>query len=181
MILLLKHGLKSLRFVVVLLILIEKNEKLRTSAFSLDSSIDVASVVHRVDVGRQRRRCWSILSVANDGSVVSSTTSSSTMPFHTVQGILCREVRNELPVIGTIVVLEATAAAQEELVDECLELEEDKNDSDKQKRISEGDPYGCVCCKLPIRTLDYATINRHDPQRRPMFWMISYYLLFIFM
>lgn len=144
MILLLKHGLKSLRFVVVLLILIEKNEKLRTSAFSLDSSIDVASVVHRVDVGRQRRRCWSILSVANDGSVVSSTTSSSTMPFHTVQGILCREVRNELPVIGTIVVLEATAAAQEELVDECLELEEDKNDSDKQKRISEGDPYGAV-------------------------------------
>ena len=51
---------------------------------------------------------------------------------------------NELPVIGKIVVLEATADAQEELVDECLELEDERNDSDKQKRIAEGDPYGYV-------------------------------------
>lgn len=64
--------------------------------------------------------------------------------FHTVQGVLCREVTNELPVIGTVVVLEATADAQEELVDECLELEEDNEGDGTQKRIVEGDPYGCV-------------------------------------
>lgn len=74
----------------------------------------------------------------------------STLPdpateFHTVEGILCREVVNELPVIGKIVVLEATADAQEELVDECLELEDDITEDGKQKRIAEGDPYGCVC------------------------------------
>ena len=64
--------------------------------------------------------------------------------FHTVQGIKCREVTNELPVIGKIVVLEATADAQEELVDECLELEDERNDNNKEKRIAEGDPYGYV-------------------------------------
>ena len=99
----------------------------------------------------------SFLSVANDDAVASSSPSPATLKFHTVQGIRCREVTNDLPVIGAVVVLEATADAQEELVAECLELEEDEIDneksddatsnSNKQKRkriIAEGDPYGYV-------------------------------------
>ena len=74
--------------------------------------------------------------------------------FHTVQGVVCREVTNELPVIGTVAVLEATADSQEDLVNECLELEEEEEfeigvdvgvvKEKKQKRIAEGDPYGAV-------------------------------------
>jgi len=74
----------------------------------------------------------------------SSSSSSST--FHTVQGVLCREVTNELPVIGTVTVLEATAEAQEELVDEVLAIDDDSVDDQKNtnQRIKEGDPYGSV-------------------------------------
>jgi len=67
----------------------------------------------------------------------------SAVRLHTVQGVRCREVVNELPVVGRVVVLEATADAQEELVDECLELEDEKT-NDKPSRIAEGDPYGAV-------------------------------------
>ena len=75
--------------------------------------------------------------------------SSSIGALHTVNGIRCREVTNELPVIGTVRVLEATADSQEELVDECLHLEDDDDDDDDEsalppKRIARGDPYGAV-------------------------------------
>ena len=92
--------------------------------------------------------------------------------FHTVQGVICREVTNELPVIGTVVVLEATADAQEELVDECLELEEEKNEGDgtQKMRIAEGDPYGCVrfisCCEISIsnkRLIIHSPTNKDLP------------------
>ena len=78
-----------------------------------------------------------------DNLATASPPSPSTLGFHTVQGVRCREVVNELPLVGRVVVLEATADAQEELVDECLALEEEKNEY-KQTRIAEGDPYGYV-------------------------------------
>lgn len=73
-----------------------------------------------------------------DNNDVPGRNSSSSQ--HNIMGISCREVDNELPIVGTITVLEATADSQEILVDECLELEEGKY----EKRISEGDPYGAV-------------------------------------
>jgi len=92
-------------------------------------------------------------------SIVSKLHTSSTdeniseaASYHTVNGVICREVTNELPVIGTVKVLEATADSQEELVDECLHLHED-DDGDEDivnnknlpaKRIAQGDPYGAV-------------------------------------
>jgi len=135
------YGFKSLCLVTALAITIVKDDKVASLAFSFDSTY-TASGVRRVNTFCSRRWNWSVLSVANDGSVTSP--SPSPTAFHTVQGILCREVTNELPMIGTVVVLEATADAQEELVDECLELEEDNNDDGKPKRIAEGDPYGAV-------------------------------------
>jgi len=75
---------------------------------------------------------------------------ATTSPFHTVQGVVFREVSNELPVIGTVVVLEATADSQEDLINECIEVEEEQEDGcddangKKRKRIMEGDPYGSV-------------------------------------
>jgi hypothetical protein len=130
--------------VIALVIAIEKDDKLTSLAFSFDSTNTVTAghCVNNIFCRPHRRnRNWSVLSVANDGFAASSPPMTV---FHTVQGVLCREVTNELPVIGTVVVLEATADAQEELVDECLELEEDNEGDGTQKRIVEGDPYGCV-------------------------------------
>jgi predicted nicotinamide N-methyase len=63
--------------------------------------------------------------------------------FHHVQGVTCREVTNILPIVGPVTVLEATADAQEELVDEVLALD-DEIESIGERRIKEGDPYGSV-------------------------------------
>ena len=122
-------GIKLLCFVVALGIISSLNEDTVTSlAFSFNPTNAASSGRHINACGHGRMRLC--------------VQSTSTTEFHTVQGILCREVMNELPVIGEIAVLEATADAQEELVDECLELEDEISDDGKQKRIAEGDPYG---------------------------------------
>lgn len=131
-------GLNSLSFVVALAIFsVVNNGKFTSLAFS-SYSISVTSAIHHVDIFHSHRHNLLVLSAQ----------SSSATECHTVQGILCREVINELPVIGKIVVLEATADAQEELVDECLELEDENSGDGKKKRITEGDPYGCVYCGI---------------------------------
>lgn len=151
----LNNGFKSQFCLVIALliaIIVVKDDKLTSLAFSFDSTntVSVSAGRHCVNsvccrCPHRRNRNWSVLFVANDGVSASSSTSIMTA-FHTVQGVICREVTNELPVIGTVVVLEATADAQEELVDECLELEEEKNEGDgtQKMRIAEGDPYGAV-------------------------------------
>ena len=151
----LHNGFKSqfcLVIVLIIAIIVKDDDKLMSLAFSFDSSNTVSvsagrhCVVNNVSCRpHHRNRNWSMISSANDG-VAASSSPPMTTAFHTVQGVLCREVTNELPVIGTVVVLEATADAQEELVDECLELEEEKKDGDgtQKMRIAEGDPYGCV-------------------------------------
>jgi hypothetical protein len=130
--------------VAVLAISFAKNGKLTSLAFSFDA-INTASSIHRANACHKLFCDGLALFATKD---VSIALSSSRLPpmseFHTVQGIQCREVANELPIVGSVIVLEATADAQEELVDECLELEEDDENDSKQKRIAEGDPYGCV-------------------------------------
>lgn len=133
---------KSFCFVLALAITIWNDFTPTALSHSFDATT-IAFVASRTD--GHRRPNQSLFSAPdNDGVVAASPSPSKTTPFHTVQGIRCREVVNELPVIGTVVVLEATADAQEELVDECLELEEDETDDSKEKRIAEGDPYGAV-------------------------------------
>ena len=77
--------------------------------------------------------------------------------FHTVDGVRCREVQNELPVIGTVTVLEATARAQEELVDEVLTMDDDLRGTDTpDRKIKEGDPYGAVLWPAAWAVANYA-------------------------
>ena len=95
-----------------------------------------------------------VLTSHDDNDNKNNNNNKNSALFHTVQGVVCREVTNELPVIGTVAVLEATADSQEDLVNECLELEEEQEfeigvdvggvKEKKQKRIAEGDPYGAV-------------------------------------
>ncbi|OEU17573.1 hypothetical protein FRACYDRAFT_184424 [Fragilariopsis cylindrus CCMP1102] len=79
----------------------------------------------------------------NNNNNNNSSKNSNPALFHTVQGVVCREVTNELPVIGTVAVLEATADSQEDLVNECLELEEEE-EFEIGVDVAEGDPYGAV-------------------------------------
>ncbi len=125
-----RDSIKLLCFVVALGIISALNEgtKATSMAFSCNPTNAASPARHFNGCGRNRLRLY--------------VQSTLTAHFHTVRGIRCREVMNELPVIGEIVVLEATADAQEELVDECLELEDEISDNGKQKRIAEGDPYG---------------------------------------
>lgn len=65
----------------------------------------------------------------------------STTTEHVVDGVTCREMPLEVPTIGTVVVLEATADSQEDLVDMALALEEETVDT---QLLEAGDPYGAV-------------------------------------
>jgi hypothetical protein len=142
--------------------------------FSLDTTtpyhLGLSSIHQRQQLSRTAASLLSVAVPVGDDDVLTShndndnnnNKNSNSSLFHTVQGVVCREVTNELPVIGTVAVLEATADSQEDLVNECLELEEEEEEQQqqefeigvdvdvvvvkekKQKRIAEGDPYGSV-------------------------------------
>ena len=57
---------------------------------------------------------------------------------HVVDGIECVEVSIDLPIVGRITILEATAESQEDLVNMALEEEEELSE------LNKGDPYGAV-------------------------------------
>jgi len=83
-------------------------------------------------------------------STLSATTVKSNH-YHIVNGIECVEVPIELPSLGRVTVLEATAASQEYLVNMALEVDEDHEDSSSSSSLSSdleklnaGDPYGAV-------------------------------------
>jgi hypothetical protein len=135
--------------------------------FSLDSTtpyhLGLSSIHQRQQLSRTTTSSLSVTVPVGDDDVHTShdddnsnnkNSNSNSLLFHTVQGVVCREVINDLPVIGTVAVLEATADSQEDLVNECLELEEEQEfetgvdagvvKEKRQKRIAEGDPYGSV-------------------------------------
>ena len=131
--------------------------------FSLDTTtlyhFGLSSMHQRQQFSRTATSLLSVAVPVGDNDVLTphdndNNKNSNPALFHTVQGVVCREVTNELPVIGTVTVLEATADSQEDLVNECLELEEEQEfeigvdvgvvKEKKQKRIAEGDPYGAV-------------------------------------
>lgn len=62
---------------------------------------------------------------------------------HVVDGVVCREIPLDLPVVGTVTVLEATAESQEDLVDMALFLEGD-DELTCEMKLTAGDPYGAV-------------------------------------
>lgn len=87
-----------------------------------------------------RSHLFQLRSISQIDSVNSET-------LHQVQGIECREVQIHLDVVGPVVILEATADSQNDLVDMALLTEEelDSMSSDGDKlRLTSGDPYGAV-------------------------------------
>jgi predicted nicotinamide N-methyase len=75
-------------------------------------------------------------------SLVNEHRDDGTSTVHIVDGLSCREVPIDLPVVGTVTVLEATAQAQEDLVEMALAM--DESEIRGQQKLSEGDPYGAV-------------------------------------
>ena len=90
----------------------------------------------------------SSLTVLYESSSTASTQSQQQekqQQYHIVDGIQCREIHIEVPTVGQVTVLEATAEAQSDLVDMALvEEDEDDQDGDHQSVLSSGDPYGAV-------------------------------------
>lgn len=64
--------------------------------------------------------------------------------LHIVQGIECLEVKIQLPVVGEMTILEATANAQEVLVNLALEDDTTTTTVSDTTRLSHSDPYGAV-------------------------------------
>lgn len=69
--------------------------------------------------------------------------SSSPTLLHSVDGIECRQVTIDVQLVGPVTILEATAKAQDDLVDMALALDEDELTDDEQL-LQSGDPYGAV-------------------------------------
>jgi predicted nicotinamide N-methyase len=85
---------------------------------------------------------------------------TTTVATHVIQGIVCREIPMDLPVVGRITILEATADSQEDLVNLAMLLEDEEPSSttlkmsqnssssysqeDQLQRLNAGDPYGAV-------------------------------------
>lgn len=62
--------------------------------------------------------------------------------LHEVQGITCREVRIYIENVGFCTILEATAGAQNDLVNMALATEDELDENENQ--LHSGDPYGAV-------------------------------------
>jgi predicted nicotinamide N-methyase len=77
---------------------------------------------------------------------------------HVVNDIICREIPMDLPTVGRITILEATAESQEELVDMALLLEEEVVQQQNQK-LREGDPYGAVLWPAAWAVANYLLTN----------------------
>lgn len=72
-------------------------------------------------------------------SALFASTASTTS--HVVDGVVCREMPMDVPEIGIVKVLEATAQSQEDLVDMALALEDEELET---QLLEAGDPYGAV-------------------------------------
>jgi predicted nicotinamide N-methyase len=88
--------------------------------------------------------------------------------FHIVQGVTCREVQNVLPMVGTVTVLEATADAQSQLVDEALALDDEIYcNKEEERRIKKGDPYGSVLWPAAWATANFVLTKPELFQKLP--------------
>ena len=79
---------------------------------------------------------WSVRMSRTESNEVSS------IVYHVVDGIECREVTIDIQTVGPVTILEATAKSQSELVDMALALDEDELMNRNQ--LQAGDPYGAV-------------------------------------
>lgn len=85
---------------------------------------------------------------------------------HTVAGVRCIPVTTTLPRIGHVTILEATADAQEALVNAALEEEEDDGMATATTTLAHADPYGAVL--WPAAT----AVARHMLQA-PETWLVN--------
>lgn len=78
---------------------------------------------------------------------------------HDVQGIICREVRIDVDVVGPVCILEATADSQNQLVDMALMTEEEIKSENPSLRLESGDPYGSVLWPAASAVINHLLTN----------------------
>jgi predicted nicotinamide N-methyase len=79
-------------------------------------------------------------------------TAEEEMRLHIVDGIRCREIPIDVPVVGIVTLLEATVEAQEELVDMALALDDE---IEGERKLAAGDPYGAVLWPAALAVAKY--------------------------
>ena len=100
--------------------------------------------VHAKRLSRDMPVSWKSHSArfSSSPSSVDENPGDGTNTIHIVDGFSCREVSMDLPVVGIVTVLEATAQAQEDLVEMALAM--DESEIRGEQKLAEGDPYGAV-------------------------------------
>lgn len=97
------------------------------------------------------------------------------IPIHVVNGVECVEIRVELPLVGNVTVIEATAKSQNTLVDMALALDdsttsnqtiysESGNEGDENEGIcslNSGDPYGAVLWPSSVSVAKYLSLLKN--------------------
>lgn len=92
--------------------------------------------------------------LSSDTNIENESTDQLQRRRHVVDGISCREVSVELPLVGHISILEATVESQQELVDMALLLEGEEDERLEQK-LNAADPYGTVLWPAALTVANY--------------------------
>lgn len=92
---------------------------------------------------------------------------SATNNLHDVGGIICREVGIDVKNLGEVIILEATEASQNELVEMACATEEEILQSNSEQLIKTGDPYGAVLWPAASAVSDYllTTVANERPSK----------------
>lgn len=117
---------------------------------------------------------WSSATIRHEESLPSIIDTTTFPPrHHVVDGVICREIPMELPFVGVVTVLEATAEAQESLVDMALAMDDAELEGTPQK-LEAGDPYGAVLWPAAWSVANYLLTspdlrkNTNPPNNRPL-------------
>jgi len=110
-------------------------------------------------------------SIVEERIVLESSSAANLLEFnatrhHIVDGIECTEVTIDLPLVGSVTILEATAKSQERLVDIALAMDsnqtEHQNDDDSELVLNSGDPYGAVLWPSAMAIAEYILARTND-------------------
>lgn len=116
-------------------------------------------------------------SIVEERIVLESSSAANLLDFkvarhHIVDGIECTEVTIDLPVVGSVTILEATAKSQERLVDIALAMDsdqtEDQINDDSNLVLNSGDPYGAVLWPSAMAIAEHILSRTNDSSESPL-------------
>ncbi len=123
---------------IIPLMIFNKCIPLVKSSFILPRQLTTHAIPFSCRYGKSSNNCQT-----SRFSTLQSKETETTEVLHEVEGVQCREVHINLQKVGHVTILEATADAQNTLVDMALATEEEMK-LDDENHLKSGDPYGAV-------------------------------------